>query len=200
MIEEQKKENYTKTWESAADFPTYEADEETVRSDMQYLYEEIRVWLNDVIDHITAPLIPFTMSAGIPYENVQDAIDDLKRQLDEAVMHGIVPDLSITSIKLADGAVIETKLADGSVTTPKLADGAVNGTKLADGSVADRHLASESISGLKITKNTIPANRLEDLTITTNKLSNGCINADKLLNNSIGKNKFTAQLRAELGI
>ena len=200
MIEEQKKENYTKTWESAADFPTYEADEETVRSDMQYLYEEIRVWLNDVIDHITAPLIPFTMSAGIPYENVQAAIDDLKRQLDEAVMHGIVPDLSITSIKLADGAVIETKLADGSVTTPKLADGAVNGTKLADGSVADRHLASESISGLKITKNTIPANRLEDLTITPNKLSNGCINADKLLNNSIGKNKFTAQLRAELGI
>ena len=200
MIEELKKDSYSRSWESADDFPTYEADEETVREDMQYLHEEVRVWLNDIIDHITAPLIPFTMSAGIPVDTVQDAIDDLKRQLDEAVMHGIVPDLSITSIKLADGAVIETKLADGSVSTAKIADGAVNGGKLADGSVADRHLANESLSGLKITKNSLPANRLEDLTITTNKLSNGCINADKLLNNSIGKNKFTAQLRAELGI
>lgn len=38
---------YTKDWKDPNDFPTYEPDEIKVREDMQFLYDEIRDYLND---------------------------------------------------------------------------------------------------------------------------------------------------------
>ena len=52
-----------------------------------------------------------------------------------AVQALTVPDGSITTAKLATGAVVTTTLADGSVTTAKLAAGSVVSTTLADGAV-----------------------------------------------------------------
>ena len=117
MITDQKKTAYSKTWTSASDFPTYEADESQVRTDMQYLYEEIRVWLNAVLDAMSAGQIPFTRSAGVPADTIQAAIDNVKSQLDSAVISGIVPDNSITAAKLKDYCVTTAKLDNQAVTS-----------------------------------------------------------------------------------
>ena len=34
--------DFTKNWENAADFPTYEENETQVRADMQCLYDELK--------------------------------------------------------------------------------------------------------------------------------------------------------------
>ena len=38
---------YTKDWKNATDFPTYEPSETKVREDMQYLFDEIKTFVND---------------------------------------------------------------------------------------------------------------------------------------------------------
>lgn len=38
---------YTKNWKNATDFPTYEPSETKVREDMQYLFDEIKTFVND---------------------------------------------------------------------------------------------------------------------------------------------------------
>ena len=40
---------FTKSWENAEDFPTYEPDETQVRADLQYLYDEIRDAFNGLV-------------------------------------------------------------------------------------------------------------------------------------------------------
>lgn len=62
-----------------------------------------------------------------------------------------IPDGSITSAKLAPGAVPADKLADGSVSNPKIATGAVSTVKLADQSVTVEKLdvaSGPSMAGL----------------------------------------------------
>ena len=41
--------SFTKDWRNRDHFPTYEANEEQIRNDMQYLYEEIKDYLNDKV-------------------------------------------------------------------------------------------------------------------------------------------------------
>lgn len=48
---------YTKDWTNPSDFPTYEPNETQVRADMQYLFNEIKTWLNET-------LIPAVQSAA----------------------------------------------------------------------------------------------------------------------------------------
>lgn len=48
-----KKLEYTKSWESPEDFPTFEQDETRVRADMQLLYDEIKDFING---ELVAPL------------------------------------------------------------------------------------------------------------------------------------------------
>ena len=44
-----KKAAFSKTWESAEDFPTVELSEERVRADMQALHDEMKEYVNDVL-------------------------------------------------------------------------------------------------------------------------------------------------------
>lgn len=78
------------------------------------------------------------------------------------------PDGSVTTPKLATGAVTTQKITDASITTPKIVDSAVTTQKLADGSittqkVADKaiitnHLDDGSVSDVKIGTRTINQN------------------------------------------
>ena len=65
--------------------------------------EELRQAHNDLcesLDQIQASAVHFTMTAGVPEENVQDAIENVQSQLDAAVM-GNIPSGSVTGDKLA---------------------------------------------------------------------------------------------------
>lgn len=59
---------------------------------------------------------------------------------------GTVPDGSITTVKLADGAVTEPKIGADAVTAPKIKDGEIGNTELAPNAVtADKILDGEVI-------------------------------------------------------
>lgn len=136
--------DYTKKWTNPEDFPTYEAEEAKVRSDMQELFDQIRDALNALAQAIEAANIPFTATVEIPnVTNVQAAIAAVQAQIAGAAL-GEIPDGSLMAVKLADGAVTEAKLAEDAVTGEKIADGAVGGSKLAEGSVDSSKLALEN--------------------------------------------------------
>lgn len=176
MISELKKEAYTKTWESPVDFPTHESVEAAVRADRQYLFEEIRVWLNNVLDGILAETIPFASSVGIPAENIQSAIANLKQQLDDAVISGLVPDGSITTTKLADDAVTGDKIADGAVCADKLGDDV---HLLEDRSVTQQKLAVPSVGTDQLINYSVTSGKLASFAVTETKIADGAVTAAK---------------------
>ncbi len=147
---------YSKSWRSAEDFPTFEDSEEQVRDDMQSLFDEVGDALNRLAGEIGAANVPFEATAEIDAENVQTAIELLQAQMNGLAL-GQVPNgsvtaekiaaLAVTSAKLADAAVTAAKLASGAVSSAKLANGAVSTAKLADGAVTAEKLASGALSG-----------------------------------------------------
>ena len=186
MIQDLKKNSYTKTWESATDFPTHQSVESVVRADRQYLFEEIRQWLNGVLDNMLAENLPFATSEGIPAENIQAAITNIKQQLDAAVISGIVPDGSITTAKLDDGSVTETKLANGAVSAAKLGsdvhlleDLSVTQEKLAIPAVGTQQIINYAVTSAKLSSNAVTETKIADGSVTTYKIANGAVTAEK---------------------
>jgi hypothetical protein len=85
------------------------------------------------------------------------------------------PDGSVTSAKLASGAVTTAKIGDGQVTTSKLADNAVTTPKIADGAVTTVKLADGSVT----------AGKIADGTVGTAELADGAVTAPKIANNAV---------------
>ena len=112
---------YSKSWRSAEDFPTFEDSEEQVRDDMQSLFDEVGDALNRLAGEIGAANIPFEPTEEIDAEDVQAAIELLQAQL-AGIALDQVPNGSVTAEKLAGLAVTTAKLADAAVTAAKLAD------------------------------------------------------------------------------
>lgn len=137
---------YSKSWRSAADFPTFEDSEAQVRDDMQALFDEVGDALNRLAGEIGAANIPFEPTAEIDVEDVQAAIELLQSQMNGLAL-GQVPNGSVTAEKLASLAVTTVKLADAAVTAAKIAAGAVGTEKLADGAVTGAKLASGALDG-----------------------------------------------------
>lgn len=131
--------DFSKSWENAEDFPTYEENEAQVRADMQCLYDELKNGLNNLMSELEAKTsgkngassIGIAPQAGTAIEgttNVMDAIGALAQAL-VGITLDQVADNSVTTVKLTDSAVTTPKLAGEAVTTAKLADGAVTGGK-----------------------------------------------------------------------
>ena len=66
---------FTKDWESQDDFPTIETDETQVRADMQYLYNEIR-------DYVNGPFRAYVVATGAAEDNRQG--QEEQREANEA--------------------------------------------------------------------------------------------------------------------
>ena len=151
--------DYSKSWRSAQDFPSYEENEERVRDDMQCLFDEVRDALNRLVGELKAENLPFTPTPEIDASTLQNAVELLQTQIiaaaagqlpNGAVLTEKLAELAVTSAKLANLAVTEQKLADGAVTTPKLADGAVTTPKLAGGAVTSEKLADGAVTAEKL--------------------------------------------------
>lgn len=84
----------------------------------------------------------------IPTEGIADgAITNVK--LDPSVVITI-PDNSVTSAKIAAGAVQTADISDLNITTSKLADGAVTTVKIADNNVTTQKIAAGNITLAKL--------------------------------------------------
>lgn len=96
-----------------------------------------------------------------------------------------IPDASVSTGKIANGAVIEKKIADGAVTQMKIADGAVTTSKIQDVAVTEAKLASQSVSSAKIKDRAIGASKLGVNSVTTEKIQTGAVTKDKLAARSV---------------
>lgn len=67
------------------------------------------------------------------------------RRGDSGITLGGNTQTTITTTKLADGAVTAAKLADGAVTSAKIADNAITGAKIEMGSIGSRELEVKSV-------------------------------------------------------
>ena len=82
---------FTKDWTDPQDFPTYEPDEEQVRADMQYLFNEIQSYLNQKLVsglNGTSGAANTLTSSG---QSVQDALDALNEAV-SLVAGGTIPE------------------------------------------------------------------------------------------------------------
>lgn len=150
---------FTKSWRSAADFPTYEHDEAKVRDDLQTLFDQCLGFLNELSQSIRASAIPFAPTPAIDSSTVQNAIENLQAQLADTAV-GSLPDASVSAEKLAGGAVTGEKLADGAVAGEKLAHSAVSQDKLADGAVTEAKLAHGAVTSEKLAHGAVTAEKL----------------------------------------
>lgn len=150
---------FTKDWTNPQDFPTYEDNETKVRADMQFLYDEIKTFINNLLTQLTAGNLPFTPTPSVDASTIQNAIEVVSSQVTSSIL-GQIPDGSITSEKLASGAVTTAKIGDGAVTSGKLADNSVTSDKYADGSVSTSSLADEAVTADKLAEGSVTADKL----------------------------------------
>lgn len=129
--------DFTKNWENPADFPTYEENEEQVRADIQLLYDELKVGLNNLMSELEKVTAGSSGAGSIGVEplvslpgvaNVMDAISAIMEEMADIQAGAVLPN-SVTETELADDAVTTPKLNAGAVTTPKIANEAVTEPK-----------------------------------------------------------------------
>lgn len=127
---------YTKSWLSPSDFPTDEPSEEQVRSDMQLLHTEARDYINDDL----LPYLASTDAAGDigaqPFGDytsttvqglIEETTNTLQGEIDD-IVGGFVPDNSIDTAKIKNGAVTAEKIASGVIPAKASAAEALAGT------------------------------------------------------------------------
>lgn len=91
------------------------ANEEEVREQLMRLCVQLRDYLNDTllpaIEQGGAALAGVTPFPGVGADNVQAALEELQRHIDD-INAGILPDFGVSTEKLANKAVTVAKLAD----------------------------------------------------------------------------------------
>lgn len=100
---------FTKDWKDSDDFPTREYSEDQVREDIQYLFDEIKDYLNTIVvaalsDHDTRIA---SLGGGGQVE------------------HDIIADYAIEENNIADGSITELKYAQDSIPSGVLQDESV---------------------------------------------------------------------------
>ena len=109
-------------------------------------------------------------------------------------------DLSVTSGKIANDAVITAKILDGAVTSAKILDGtivagdiannAITTDKLLNLNVTTGKIADDAITSAKILDGTIVAGNIADGTITSGKIAAGTIVDGNISSNTIALGKI----------
>ena len=114
-----------------------------------------------------------------------------------------LPDLSVSTSKLTEGAVTTTKivdqgittvkLADQVITTAKIADQAVTTIKLSDQAVTSDKIGSQAVTTAKLTDQAVTSAKIADQAVTTAKITDQAVMTDKLANAVITTAKIADQ-------
>ncbi|WP_130335036.1 phage baseplate assembly protein V [Streptomyces sp. BK022] len=104
----------------------------------------------------------------------------------QAVAQDIL-DASLTSAKIAVGAIDSTKLAAGAVDTQAVADGAIAAGKLAAQAVATTNIADGAVTGTQLADATIGSAKIINGAIGTAQIADAAINNAKISDLDAGK-------------
>lgn len=178
--------------------------------------------LNDLVaalgENAAAKNIGFTPTTAVNKTNVQDAIENVQRQIAGVSQAGIA-DGAVTAQKIADCAVGTAAIADDAITAGKLAmsavdtdaikwgavdtyrlkDGAVTEAKLSNGvvtkskigyyAVEEHHIKSYAVTGDKIANHTIGSSKIGERAIVTSALRDEAVTTEKLATKCVTKEK-----------
>lgn len=182
---------YTKTWESADDFPTVETSEAQVRADIQCLYDEIAAGLNALIAALNA--------GGIDTAQLKDGAVTTGKIDDGAVTHAKLADDAVEANNIKDGEVTTAKIHDGDVTHAKLATDAVEEANIKDGEVTKAKLSSGVQGSLDLADSAyqkpaggIPTDDIADGAIKSDKIYAGAVTGQKLSNGAVDETQLAA--------
>ncbi|MGN1115193.1 MAG: hypothetical protein ACI4TH_01330, partial [Candidatus Ornithomonoglobus sp.] len=109
-----------------------------------------------------------------------------------------IPDDSITSAKLADGAVAEDTIGTGAVTETKLRDGSVTTAKLADAAVTNAKLADRAVDTYNLADGAVTAAKLCGESVTNDNIVTGAVDARAIADDSITLEKLAETLKERI--
>ena len=135
----------------------------------------------DIISVVTDPAYFNTMINGLSVNDVifLQASDDYMI----AIVTSVTTNVTVTEYSvaaLADGSVTTAKIAVGAVTTNALDGDSVNTFKLADLAVSTAKIAADAVTAAKLADDAVVTANIVDLNVTTAKIAADAVTSAKL--------------------
>ena len=131
------------------------------------------------------------------FENVSNAVDEAFKT--KVIDGEIIRNYSLSSQKIAAGAIGQIHLQDSSVTSEKIQKEAVTAECIAENGVTENKLAKASVTEEKLAENSVTADKISDKSVTTAKLADECITSSKLAQNAVSeKNLKTGSVTSQI--
>ncbi len=132
-------------------------------------------------------------------ENVQEALEILKTQLDNTAT-GSIPDRSLTAIKIQTGTITANELADNSITTDKIVDGVISDEKISSKKLSGTVLKDKTVVTANIADKAVTVAQLADSAVETAKIKAAAVTATKIASDAVQSSqiKASAVTRAKL--
>lgn len=178
----------------------FDADAKTVMGALKRLIQELGL-------ATAARNVGFEKTTAVNADNVQDAIENVQRQIAGVSQSGIA-DASVTAEKIADGAVGTAAIADDAITADKLAMsavdadaikwGAVDTNRLKDAAVTEKKLANGAVTESKIGYSAVEERNIKDHAVTMDKIADGAVVGAKIADNVITSRNLAANALGSL--
>ncbi len=150
----------------------FDADAKTVMGALKRLIQELGL-------ATAARNVGFEKTTAVNADNVQDAIENVQRQIAGVSQSGIA-DASITAAKIADGAVGTAAIADDAITADKLARSAVDTDAIKWGAVDAYRLKDAAVTEAKLANGAVTESKIGYYAVTSEKIANRTINSAKM--------------------
>ncbi len=160
----------------------FDADAKTVMGALKRLIQELGL-------ATAARNVGFEKTTAVNADNVQDAIENVQRQIAGVSQSGIA-DASVTAEKIADGAVGTAAIADDAITADKLAMGAVDTDAIKWGAVDTYRLKDAAVTEAKLANGAVTESKIGYYAVTEKKIASGAVTSEKIADRTINSAKM----------
>lgn len=160
----------------------FDADAKTVMGALKRLIQELGL-------ATAARNVGFEKTTAVNADNVQDAIENVQRQIAGVSQSGIA-DASITAAKIADGAVGTAAIADDAITADKLAMSAVDTDAIKWGAVDTNRLKGAAVTEKKLANGAVTESKIGYYAVTEQKIASKAVTGEKIADRTINSTKM----------